>query len=57
MKPNTTYTLSNLLGQEVQSGFLEFQKNQIVINKELQGVYLLKITQDGKSATTKLIIK
>jgi hypothetical protein len=57
MKPNTSYTLSNLLGQEVQSGFLEFQKNQILINKELQGVYLLKLTQDGKSATTKLIIK
>jgi hypothetical protein len=52
-----TYSLINLLGQEVQTGELIAQQNLIRVKPLEQGVYVLQITQEGKTVTTKLIIK
>lgn len=52
-----TYSLINLLGQEVQTGELTAQQNLIRVKPLEQGVYVLQITQEGKTETTKLIIK
>jgi hypothetical protein len=52
-----TYSLINLLGQEVQTGELTAQQNLINVKPLEQGVYVLQINQEGKTVTTKLIIK
>ncbi|WP_396161692.1 T9SS type A sorting domain-containing protein [Flavobacterium sp.] len=52
-----SYTLTNLLGQEVQKGTLMSLTNAIPVKDLSEGVYLLQINQEGKSFTTKLMIK
>ncbi|WP_396161688.1 GEVED domain-containing protein [Flavobacterium sp.] len=52
-----SYTLTNLLGQEVQKGTLMSLTNAIAVQDLSQGVYLLQINQESKRFTTKLMIK
>jgi hypothetical protein len=60
LKDNSTlakYTLTNVLGQEVQSGDLSTLNNPVDVKNLHEGIYLLKVVQEAKSFTTKLIIK
>jgi hypothetical protein len=60
LKDNTSaaaYSLFNIVGQEVETGMLRAQQNEVGVGLLQQGVYLLQITQSGKTVTTKLIIK
>jgi hypothetical protein len=52
-----SYTLTNLLGQEVQKGTLMALTNAIPVHDLSEGVYLLQVNQEGKRFTTKLMIK
>jgi hypothetical protein len=52
-----SYSLTNLLGQEVQKGTLMALTNAIPVHDLSEGVYLLQINQEGKRFTTKLMIK
>jgi hypothetical protein len=52
-----SYTLTNLLGQEVQKGTLMSLTNAITVQDLSKGVYLLQINQEGKRFSTKLMIK
>jgi hypothetical protein len=52
-----SYSLTNLLGQEVQKGTLMALTNTIPVHDLSEGVYLLQINQEGKRFTTKLMIK
>ena len=52
-----SYSLTNLLGQEVQKGTLMSLTNAIPVQDLSEGVYLLQINQEGKRFTTKLMIK
>lgn len=52
-----SYTLTNLLGQEVQKGTLMSLTNAIAVQDLSKGVYLLQINQEGKRFSTKLMIK
>ena len=52
-----SYTLTNLLGQEVQKGTLMALTNTIPVHDLSEGVYLLQVNQEGKRFTTKLMIK
>jgi hypothetical protein len=52
-----SYTLTNLLGQEVQKGTLMALTNAIAVQDLSKGVYLLQINQEGKRFSTKLMIK
>ena len=60
LKDNSTpasYTLTNLLGQEVQAGNLMLLNNPVPVSALQEGIYILKVVQQEKSFTTKLIIK
>lgn len=52
-----SYSLTNLLGQEVQKGTLMSLTNAIPVHDLSEGMYLLQINQEGKRFTTKLMIK
>jgi hypothetical protein len=52
----TTYALTNLLGQEVQSGNLMLLENVINVSKIPKGVYFITIKQNEKNYSKKLII-
>jgi hypothetical protein len=52
-----SYTLTNLLGQEVQKGTLMSLTNAIPVHDLSEGVYLLQVNQEGKRFSTKLMIK
>jgi hypothetical protein len=52
-----SYSLTNLLGQEVQKGMLMALTNAIPVHDLSEGVYLLQVNQEGKRFTTKLMIK
>lgn len=52
-----SYTLTNLLGQEVQKGTLMSLTNAITVQDLSKGVYLLQINQEGERFSTKLMIK
>ncbi len=54
---NTTYALTNLLGQRVQNGKLTAMQNLITLPELQEGMYLLSVQQDGKKVTQKLYIK
>jgi hypothetical protein len=54
---NTTYALTNLLGQRVQNGKLTAMQNLITLPELQEGMYLVSIQQDGKQVTQKLYIK
>lgn len=51
-----SYTLTNLLGQEVQKGTLLTTNNSIQVQPLTPGVYLLQVNQEGKQFTTKIMI-
>ncbi len=51
------YTLTNLVGQEVQQGTLDGVQSRVSVSTLQGGVYLLQVQQSGKRFTTKLIIK
>lgn len=51
------YTLTNLVGQEVQQGTLDSVSSRVSVSSLQGGVYLLEVNQSGKRFTTKLIIK
>ena len=51
------YTLTNLLGQQVQAGKLDLISNSISVSTLQKGIYLLQVTQEGKNFKTKLIVK
>lgn len=51
------YTLTNLVGQEVQQGTLDGVSSRVSVSSLQGGVYLLEVNQSGKRFTTKLIIK
>lgn len=51
------YTLTNLVGQEVQQGTLDGVQSRVSVSTLQGGVYLLEVNQSGKRFTTKLIIK
>ena len=53
----TQYTLTNLLGQQVQQGKLDTLQNTVSVASLQGGVYVLQVVQSGKTFTTKLIIK
>lgn len=53
----TQYTLTNLLGQQVQQGKLDMLQNTVSVVSLQGGVYVLQVVQSGKTFTTKLIIK
>jgi hypothetical protein len=53
----TNYTLTNLLGQEVQKGTLLTMNNSIQVQDLTVGIYLLQVNQEGKRFTTKLMIQ
>lgn len=60
LKENTTsasYMLTNLLGQQVQAGKLMQLSNSIDVTSLQIGIYLLQVEQEGKTFSTKLIIK
>jgi hypothetical protein len=52
-----SYTLTNLIGQQVQQGKLDAIQNLVSVSSLQAGVYLLQVVQSGKTFTTKLIIK
>ena len=52
-----SYTLTNLIGQEVQNGILDNLLSKVTVSSLQRGVYLLQVKQLGKIYTTKLIIK
>ena len=52
----TTYALTNLLGQEVQSGNLMLLENVINVSKIPNGVYFIIIKQNEKNYSKKIII-
>lgn len=52
----TTYALTNLLGQEVQSGNLMLLDNVINVSKIPNGVYFITIKQNEKNYSKKIII-
>jgi hypothetical protein len=52
-----SYTLTNLIGQQVQQGKLDAIQNLVSVSSLQGGVYLLQVVQSGKAFTTKLIIK
>jgi hypothetical protein len=51
----TTYALTNLLGQEVQSGNLMLLDNVINVSKIPKGVYFITIKQNEKNSSKKII--
>ena len=51
------YTLTNLIGQQVQEGKLDMMQSSVSVSTLQGGVYLLQVVQSGKTFTTKLIIK
>ena len=51
------YTLTNLVGQEVQQGTLDGVQSRVSVSTLQGGVYLLQVQQSGKRFATKLIIK
>lgn len=51
-----SYSLTNLLGQEVQKGTLLTTNNSIQVQPLTPGVYLLQVNQEGKQFTTKIMI-
>jgi hypothetical protein len=53
---SANYSLTNILGQEVQKGTLLALSNSIQVQQLTSGVYLLQVNQEGKRFTTKLII-
>ena len=53
---NTTYTLTNILGQEVQSGNLLQLENVIKLNTLQKGVYIINVKQQDKEFSKKIII-
>lgn len=60
LKENTTpasYTLTNLLGQQVQVGKLMSLNNSVNVTSLQIGIYILQVEQEGKTFSTKLIIK
>jgi hypothetical protein len=59
LKDNTTpasYKLTNLLGQQVQVGKLMSLSNSVNISSLQIGIYILKVDQERKTFTTKLIV-
>jgi len=52
---NTKVTIYNLLGKVVHSASITANKNDIDVSKLNNGIYVVKITADGKSSTKKLI--
>jgi hypothetical protein len=52
-----SYTLTNLIGQQVQQGKLDAIQNLVSVSSLQGGIYLLQVVQSGKAFTTKLIIK
>jgi hypothetical protein len=60
LKENTTsasYTLTNLLGQQVQEGKLMQLSNSVNVTSLQIGIYIIQVKQEGKTFTRKLIIK
>lgn len=60
LKENTTpanYSLTNLLGQQVQVGKLMSLNNSVNVTSLQIGIYILQVEQEGKTFSTKLIIK
>ncbi|MBP6074655.1 MAG: T9SS type A sorting domain-containing protein [Flavobacterium sp.] len=51
-----SYTLTNLLSQEVQKGTLLTTNNSIHVQQLTPGVYLLQVNHEGKQFTTKIMI-
>ena len=51
------YTLTNLLGQQVQGGELDRLQNAVSVASLQGGVYVVQVVQSGKTFTKKLIIK
>lgn len=54
---STNYTLTNLLGQTVQTGKLNTLQNTITLPELQEGIYMMTINQEGKRFTTKLQIQ
>jgi hypothetical protein len=54
---STNYTLTNLLGQTVQTGKLNALQNTITLPQLQEGIYMMTINQEGKRYTTKLQIQ
>jgi hypothetical protein len=52
-----TYSLYNLLGQEVQKGTLATQNSQVTLSSLQTGIYILSIDQAGKKHTTKVVVE
>ena len=50
------YTITNLLGQAIQKGKLAHTQNVIQLSAS-QGFYILNITQEGKTFTTKIYVQ
>ena len=52
-----SYTITNLLGQTMQTGTLENIQNVITVTASAQGIYILNINQEGMQYTTKILVK
>jgi hypothetical protein len=51
-----SYSITTLLGQQVQEGTLSNTQNTLTVNNLAKGIYLLQVTQDNKVTTKKLYI-
>jgi hypothetical protein len=51
------YTITNVLGQSIQTGSLENLQNVITLNSMSNGTYILNIIQEQKQYTTKILVK
>jgi len=50
------YTIYNAMGQQIENGILNYKSNTIH-SKLMQGVYVVRVSGNGKEITTKVILK
>ena len=51
------FAVFNLLGKQVLSSSFSGVKSDVDVSTISSGMYILKVTEDGKTATKKLVIK
>jgi hypothetical protein len=54
---NAKYTITNLLGQSVQQGELATTQNTITVPTLTKGMYILNISQEERTYTTKIYVQ
>ena len=54
---NIQYSIFNITGENIQNGFIDTYKEEIILNKAKDGIYLIKLFDGNHFYVSKIIIK